>query len=134
MKILLLYIFLFIGTIYLIQGNDAIAQRPIGMKIGKEVKWVMTTNGCYRDNPPEDSVFKSILDAIYKNHIEKLPIGERVAAIGKLMIDKPYIEKSLEITNDESITVCNLLGFDCVTFFVSHARRSDSTTGLRCAT
>jgi hypothetical protein len=67
--------------------------------------------------PSTENAFGNLLGTIIKKEINELPIGERVAAIGKLLLEKPYIEKSLEITNDESITVCNLTGFDCVTFF-----------------
>jgi hypothetical protein len=64
-----------------------------------------------------DKDFKSLLSEIQKNKIDQLPIGERVAATGKLLLSKPYIDKSLETTLDESQTVCNFSGFDCVTFF-----------------
>ena len=67
--------------------------------------------------PDIDPAFDMLVRTIKNKKIDQLPIGERVAEIGKLLLDRPYIEKSLEVTNDESMTVCNLLGFDCVTFF-----------------
>ncbi|MDP4221320.1 MAG: DUF1460 domain-containing protein [Bacteroidota bacterium] len=73
--------------------------------------------GCFGAHPPEDTTFDALKAIILKNHFDTLPIGESIAAIGKLLLEKPYIEKSLEVTSDESQTVCNLLGFDCVTFF-----------------
>jgi hypothetical protein len=67
--------------------------------------------------PDANPEFDVLLHTIKERKIDQLPIGERVTEIGKLLLDKPYIEKSLEVTNDESMTVCNLIGFDCVTFF-----------------
>ena len=79
--------------------------------------YVITNKGCFRVLPEHDSTFLEIRDGIERNHIAGLRIGERIAAIGTLLINRPYIEKSLETTGDESETVCNLYGFDCVTFF-----------------
>ena len=67
--------------------------------------------------PTSENSFGKLLGTIIDSGINELPIGERIAAIGKLLLDKPYIEKSLETTTDESATVCNLQGFDCVTLF-----------------
>jgi hypothetical protein len=64
-----------------------------------------------------NSDFDTLLSSILKTKIRFHPIGERIASVGKVLLDKPYIEKSLEVTTDESITVCNFMGFDCVTFF-----------------
>ena len=67
--------------------------------------------------PDKNSDFDALITAIAKKDLKSLPIGERISAAGKLLLDRPYIEKSLEITSDESLTVCNFSGFDCVTFF-----------------
>jgi hypothetical protein len=69
------------------------------------------------DTTVQGSAFYRILETTLYGDFDSLSIGERIAAIGKLLLDKPYIEKSLETPSDEGETVCNLLGFDCVTFF-----------------
>jgi len=70
-------------------------------------------------SPATDSILHAIIDLSHKKHFEKLPIGDRIAAIGKLFLGTPYIDKSLEVGNDKDEVVCNLEGFDCVTFFES---------------
>jgi len=67
--------------------------------------------------PSSEHVFGQVLGDIINKEINELPIGERISAIGKLFLEKPYIDKSLETNLNESETVCNLSGFDCVTFF-----------------
>lgn len=64
-----------------------------------------------------DSSFRVVLETIKKQHLDALPIGERTAAIGKLFLGKPYVDKSLEVGTDVNDVVCNLQGFDCVTLF-----------------
>jgi hypothetical protein len=71
--------------------------------------------GCFI--PDKNPDFDALINSINKKNLKALPIGERVTAVGKLLLEKPYIDKSLELTNDESATVCNFSGFDCVTFF-----------------
>jgi hypothetical protein len=61
--------------------------------------------------------FALLIDRMHKEFLGSKPIGERTIRAGKLLLDKPYIDKSLEMTSDESQTVCNFTGFDCVTFF-----------------
>ncbi|HET9137161.1 MAG TPA: N-acetylmuramoyl-L-alanine amidase-like domain-containing protein [Candidatus Kapabacteria bacterium] len=68
-------------------------------------------------SPATDSSFHTVLQTIKKQHLDALPIGERTAAIGKLFLGKPYIDKSLEVGTDVNDVVCNLQGFDCVTLF-----------------
>jgi hypothetical protein len=67
--------------------------------------------------PATDSSFHTVLQTIKKQHLDALPIGERTAAIGKLFLGKPYVDKSLEVGTDINDVVCNLQGFDCVTLF-----------------
>ena len=64
-----------------------------------------------------ESILRSLFQSIKDKQINKLPIGERIAEVGKLLLEKPYIEKSLEVGTDAFRVVCNLEGFDCVTFF-----------------
>jgi len=61
--------------------------------------------------------FVLLIDRMLKEFLGDKHIGERTIRAGKLLLDKPYIDKSLEMTSDESQTVCNFTGFDCVTFF-----------------
>ncbi len=63
-----------------------------------------------------DSLFSEVKKQIAEKHIAALPIGERIVAIAKLFLDRPYLEKSLEVGNDTGV-VCNFNGFDCVTLF-----------------
>jgi len=66
---------------------------------------------------PEDSIFKQILQRGEQKNLPSQNIGLRVAGYGKLLLGNPYVNKTLEVnTNCESL-VCNLTGFDCVTFF-----------------
>ncbi len=62
-------------------------------------------------------IFGTLIARIVKEEINSFPIGERTSAIGKIFLERPYIEKSLETNLNETETVCNFTGFDCVTFF-----------------
>ncbi|MEI8133547.1 MAG: N-acetylmuramoyl-L-alanine amidase-like domain-containing protein [bacterium] len=88
-------------------GTDStlIDSRKISFSIAKESSF-------------NDDYQKIILE-IKKKKFNNLPLDECIVAIGKLFVGKPYIDKSLETTLDESETVCNLSGFDCVTYFES---------------
>jgi hypothetical protein len=110
------------------------------MKCG-DMTFVTTTKGCYiaplqnasyLDSIPKfpstghirytlatDSTLRTVYAIIKEKHIADLPIGERIAAIGKIFLEKPYIDKSLEVGSDKDEVICNLQGFDCVTFFES---------------
>ncbi len=111
-------------------ADVTIAQSNNYLRIGNSNTWINTTSGCFGAYPSEmlfDSIysfhptsendFGNLIATIKEKDIDTLAIGLRMAAIAKLLLDKPYIEKSLEVTNDESMTICNLEGFDCVTFF-----------------
>ncbi len=67
--------------------------------------------------PGSENTSTELLDSIMRNGIAGLQIGERVAAVGKLFLGKPYLDKTLDFNHDKEILVCNLSGFDCVTFF-----------------
>ena len=111
------FISIFIVALTVVSEAKTIAQ-PVGrIKVGESTTWMTTTNGCYRISPAHDSTLDSIVRVVKEKHYDNLPVGECITSIGKLLVSKPYIDKSLEVTNDESMTVCNLLGFDCVTFF-----------------
>jgi len=48
--------------------------------------------------------------------LEKRPIGEVIAEVGKSFIGTPYAANTLEVPGDEHLVV-NLHGLDCVTFY-----------------
>ncbi|RPI67177.1 MAG: DUF1460 domain-containing protein [Ignavibacteriae bacterium] len=58
----------------------------------------------------------TILNAVFANHWEKLPIGELMGKIGQLFLGTPYVGGTLEGDGPE---VCRVRydGVDCVTFF-----------------
>ncbi len=64
-----------------------------------------------------DTAIVHLSDAITRAGIANLQIGDRVAAIGKLFLDKPYLDKTLDTHHGQELLICNLNGFDCVTFF-----------------
>lgn len=115
MKTFITAILFSIISLALVQGGNAIAQTAEAPRL-----IIPPPVNEHDFHPPQldiDPSFDILLQTIKEKKIDVLPIGERIAEIGKLLLERPYIEKSLEITNDESMTVCNLLGFDCVTFF-----------------
>ncbi len=63
------------------------------------------------------TVFKSTIQKGETQHLPSAPIGERVAGYGKLLLGNPYVDKTLEVNPNSESLVCNLTGFDCVTFF-----------------
>lgn len=67
--------------------------------------------------PELDSTVKYILNVGKISKIPSLPIGNRVVGYGKIFLGKPYVDKTLEINPESESVVCNLNGFDCVTFF-----------------
>jgi hypothetical protein len=68
-------------------------------------------------NTELDSTVKYILTIGKTLKIPSLPIGKRVVGYGKIFLGKPYVDKTLEINPESETVVCNLTGFDCVTFF-----------------
>ncbi|MEZ4417378.1 MAG: DUF1460 domain-containing protein [Gemmatimonadota bacterium] len=50
--------------------------------------------------------------------VDTLPIGERVAALGRTFVGDPYTPGTLEVAEPEALVV-NLREFDCVTFVES---------------
>src|SRR4030095_534639 len=70
---------------------------------------------------PFDTVFKgrSKFDALVAkaDGWKALPIGERVAAVGRAMVGTPYKNYTLEIENRIEAPSANFLAMDCWTFF-----------------
>ena len=64
----------------------------------------------------EDQILlKRFFEYANQNNISKLPINERVTAIGRYFIETPYVGGTLDINEQEQLVV-NLREFDCVTF------------------
>lgn len=64
-----------------------------------------------------DSLFNSIIAQGNKLNLPSQPTGKRVVGYGKLLLGNPYVDKTLEVNPYSESLVCNLKGFDCVTFF-----------------
>lgn len=67
----------------------------------------------------QDAVYDrmfTLVDRIYKNKMEKAPIGDLIAFIGLNLIDTPYVGGTLD-NNPVEKCVVNWHGLDCVTFF-----------------
>jgi hypothetical protein len=112
MKLYPVVIFLFSFFLNLLSANFSAAQTPDSIPKFPptgHVRYTLTT----------DSIVREVFAIVAQKHIDQLPIGERIAAIGKIFLEKPYIEKSLEVGSDKDEVICSLQGFDCVTFFES---------------
>lgn len=60
----------------------------------------------------------STLLALSKMNIAQKPIHEIVLTIGTSLLNKSYVEKTLEIEGDEKLVI-NLMGLDCTTYLES---------------
>jgi hypothetical protein len=49
----------------------------------------------------------------------RLPVGERIAAVGMALRQTPYATATLELHEEREVCSVNLRGLDCVTFFES---------------
>lgn len=68
-------------------------------------------------NATDDSIFRERIRAAKAGGFEKLPIGERIAAVGKLFLGTPYVGGTLDQDASKESLVINLRGLDCVTFY-----------------
>lgn len=59
-------------------------------------------------------VFQKFLVFAVKEKLEKKPVGERVAAVGRFFLNTPYVASTLEAPGPERLQV-NLHGLDCTT-------------------
>lgn len=60
-------------------------------------------------------IFQATLARAGEAGLDTLPLGEAVAAMGRLFLGSPYIPRTLEVPGPERLVV-NLRGLDCVTF------------------
>jgi len=60
-------------------------------------------------------IFETTLRRARREGFDTLPLGEAVAAMGRLFLGSPYVPRTLEVPGPERLVV-NLRGLDCVTF------------------
>ena len=63
----------------------------------------------------DQTLLKRFFEYANQNNISKLPINEKISAIGRYFIETPYVGGTLDINKQEQLVV-NLREFDCVTF------------------
>ena len=66
-------------------------------------------------NQKDQTLLKRFFEYANKNDIAKLPLNQRISAIGRYFIETPYVGGTLDINPQEELVV-NLREFDCVTF------------------
>ena len=64
---------------------------------------------------PDSARLDSMLFLLEAAELRNLRIGEAAIAAGKLLLGQPYVEKTLEVNEQEKLVV-NLHGLDCTTF------------------
>ncbi len=65
----------------------------------------------------DDSIFAAKIKQAKAEKIDTLPIGERIAAMGKLFLGTVYVAHTLDEDASKERLVVDLRGFDCVTFY-----------------
>lgn len=59
-----------------------------------------------------------MLNALAEQELAEVPINEVVLEVGKSLLNTPYVEKTLEVEDDEPLVI-NLTGLDCTTYIES---------------
>src|SRR5438093_1122451 len=62
-------------------------------------------------------VFDRLLTQARERRWSKLPIGERIGAIGMALRQTPYVASTLELYDDREVCSVDFRGLDCITFF-----------------
>jgi hypothetical protein len=65
----------------------------------------------------DDSIFTAKIKQAKAEKLDTLPIGERVAAMGKLFLGTPYVAGTLDVDSNVEWLTVDLHSFDCVTFY-----------------
>jgi hypothetical protein len=65
----------------------------------------------------DESIFNEKMAIAVRDGYAKLPIGDRVVAMGKLLLGIPYVGGTLEVDSLKESLVTNFRGLDCVTFY-----------------
>lgn len=60
-------------------------------------------------------IFEATIRRAAREGLDTLPLGEAVAAMGRLFLGSPYVPRTLEVPGPERLVV-NFRGLDCVTF------------------
>ena len=60
-------------------------------------------------------IFQATIRRAEREGFDTLPLGEAVAAMGRIFLGSPYVPRTLEVPGPERLVV-NLRGLDCVTF------------------
>ncbi len=68
-------------------------------------------------NLSNDSIFAARMAEAHAEHLESLPIGKRVVAMGRLFLGTPYVAGTLDTSAYGEHLIVDLHGFDCVTFY-----------------
>lgn len=66
---------------------------------------------------PDSAIFNALWKAIFAHRLDTLPVGERIAAEGKLFLGTPYVGGTLDLDPSHEHLITNLREFDCVTFY-----------------
>jgi hypothetical protein len=65
----------------------------------------------------DEVIFKEKMAMALRGDYDKAAIGDRVAAMGVLLLGIPYVGGTLEVDSLNESLVTNLRGLDCVTFY-----------------
>lgn len=98
--------------------SEAIAQRSESVVLTDSIayKKFVSSKKVVCDTSDETS-FRNIVDKALNARFQDLDFGERVRKVGELFLGIPYVDKTLDVDSASESLVCNLRGFDCVTFF-----------------
>lgn len=97
------------------------SQTPVAMKNLVLLFLITFSFGAFACSPvdsvyrKDQTLLKHFFEYANKKEIAKLPINEKVVAIGRYFLETPYVGGTLDINPQEELVV-NLREFDCVTF------------------
>jgi hypothetical protein len=105
-----------------LQNSLLAAAGVFALPLASRVPFGHTAHAAPGDDPKApvftgQEVFDRLLKLADENNWRKLPIGERMTAIGLALRGTPYVGSTLELYEDREVCSVNLLGLDCVTFF-----------------
>lgn len=64
-----------------------------------------------------ESVFRAVVAKAERNNWRRLPLGDRTVLIARELLNKPYVNYTLEVDDRTESPVVNLTGMDCWTFY-----------------
>jgi hypothetical protein len=101
---------------YLLRLMLGVALLPVTSCTAHPTKEEKTTEAAVKVTQDE-AIFKEKMAIAAQSDYVKLPIGERVVAMGKTLLGIPYVGGTLEVDSLNESLVTNLRGLDCVTFY-----------------